>query len=124
VAPALADALSPVPSQVPDAVLALMEKIAVESDDALLADYPRAWPARVSVTTAGRSRERRVALVPGDPAQPFTAEEVEAKFRRFVAPALGDGDTQALLQAASALIDDPHAPASLLQHIARIFRGL
>jgi 2-methylcitrate dehydratase PrpD len=59
VAPQLADVLSPSPEAVPDAVHALMRRITVEPDDALLADYPRIWPAHVSVTTASGVREKR-----------------------------------------------------------------
>ncbi|MPZ55895.1 MAG: hypothetical protein GEU91_05210 [Rhizobiales bacterium] len=118
-APHLADALSPPPEAVPGAVHALMAKISVEADDALLADYPRIWPTRVIVTTASGVHERRVTSVPGDPARPFGEAEVRAKFQRFVAPILGEGGVSALLATASAVITGDRSAADLLTEIER-----
>jgi 2-methylcitrate dehydratase PrpD len=120
VAPELADVLSPVAEQVPDAVHALMCKITVEPDEGLAADYPRVWPAHVTVTTGARTVERRVDFVPGDPSRAFTADRVEAKFRRFVAPAIGQAKAEGMLQAALALVDGG-SPGALLQQIAGVF---
>ena len=119
-APQLADALSPAPEAVPDAVHALMAKIAVEPDDALLADYPRTWPAHVVVTTASGIREKRVTAVPGDPARPFGADEVTAKFRRFATPVVGEERAKLLLAAASAVVTGDQSPADLLNEILSI----
>jgi 2-methylcitrate dehydratase PrpD len=114
VAPQLADVLSPSPEAVPDAVHALMRRITVEPDDALLADYPRIWPAHVSVTTASGVREKRVTAVPGDPAKPFGADDIAAKFRRFVMPILGADGANALLKTASGVTSGQTSAVSLL----------
>jgi 2-methylcitrate dehydratase PrpD len=119
-APGLADALSPSPDDVPEAVHSMMGKITVEPDDALLADYPRVWPAHVSVTTASGMHERRVTAVPGDPARPFSADDVAAKFRRFVAPVLGTDGADALLRSASGIGSGDQTPATLLSELDRV----
>jgi len=119
-APRLADALSPAPDDVPESVHALMRKIAVEPDDALLADYPRTWPAHVVVTTASGIREKRVTAVPGDPARPFGGDEVTAKFRRFVAPVVSDERSDALMAAASGVLVGDGLAADLLNEILSI----
>jgi 2-methylcitrate dehydratase PrpD len=116
-APQLADALSPSADAVPDAVRALMVKITVEPDDALLADYPRIWPAHVAVTTAAGTHEKRVTAVPGDPVMPFSADDVAAKFRRFVTPVLGAGAAEALLAATLAVVTGTRSAADLLVEI-------
>jgi 2-methylcitrate dehydratase PrpD len=119
VAPQLADVLSPLADDVPESVNAMMRKITVEPDDALLADYPRIWPAHVSVTTASGVHEKRVTVVPGDPARPFGEAEVIAKFRRFVAPILGADGADALLKMASGVASSQQAVASLLSELDR-----
>jgi 2-methylcitrate dehydratase PrpD len=111
VAPELADALSPAPSGVPDAVTAFMQKITVETQESLLSAYPHVWPAQVTVTTADGVCTRQVTSIPGDPQQPFGEREVTEKFRRFAIPAIGEAEANALLDA----IDE--APANLLQQI-------
>jgi len=74
------------------ATQALMARIEVAGDDALLASYPAAWPARVVVVTPSGPREHQVAHVPGDPARPFAANDIASKFRHLAAPLLGDGE--------------------------------
>jgi 2-methylcitrate dehydratase PrpD len=76
-----------------------MRQISIEADESLFAGYPREWAAHVTVTTSSGSRERRVASVPGDPTQPFGEADVTAKFRRFVAPVIGESEASALLGA-------------------------
>jgi 2-methylcitrate dehydratase PrpD len=114
-APELADTLSPSAELAPHAVHALMRKITVETDDALLANYPRTWPAHVVVTTASGRVERRVTSVPGDPGRPFVEADVTAKFRRFVTPVLGEERTETLLTAASDVIADGAADELMRQ---------
>jgi 2-methylcitrate dehydratase PrpD len=118
-APRLADALSP-PGAVPDAVHALMRRITVEADDTLLADYPRVWPAHVTVTTSSGILEKRVTSVPGDPSQPFGEREVAQKFRRFVAPVLGDERADALSMMASGVIAGDRPASDLLHAILSV----
>lgn len=77
------------PEQIPAEVHALMDKVTVEADDALLSHFPRAWPARVEVRTASQRHEKLMLHAPGDPERPFGEAEVTDKFRRVVAPLLG-----------------------------------
>jgi 2-methylcitrate dehydratase PrpD len=118
--PHLTDALSPAPEDVPDAVLALMRRITVEPDETLLADYPRVWPAHVTVTTKTGVRERRVTAVPGDPSRPFGEADVAAKFRRFVAPVAGPEAGNRLLSAASGVIAGDCSARDVLQAIQSV----
>jgi len=120
VAPQLADVLSPSEDAVPGVVHALMRKITVEPDDALLADYPRTWPAHVAVTTASGMHEKRITTVPGDPAKPFGAEDVAAKFQRFVAPILGTEGANALLKDATGVVTGKVSAAEFLRELERL----
>jgi 2-methylcitrate dehydratase PrpD len=113
VAPQLADALSPNADDVPAAVPNFISKISIEADESLLAGYPREWAAHVTVTTPSGSREKRVASVPGDPTQPFGEAEVTAKFLRFVALVIGQGEASTLLGALD------QAPATVLELVER-----
>jgi 2-methylcitrate dehydratase PrpD len=88
VAPELTLALSP-SSEPPPVVRAFMQRITVDSDESLLADYPRLWPARVDVIAGSKRHERLATHVPGDPARPFDGSQVREKFLRFTAPVLG-----------------------------------
>jgi 2-methylcitrate dehydratase PrpD len=77
------------PPSLSPALRTFMDKIKVEADEALLADYPRSWPARVTVTTGSARHERLVAHVPGDPARSFDRAQVERKFLSFAMPVVG-----------------------------------
>jgi 2-methylcitrate dehydratase PrpD len=97
VAPDLAFDVQQSPSDLPPAVRGFMDKIKVEADAGLLADYPRSWPARVRVIARGAQHERLVTHVPGDSARPFDRARVREKFRSFVAPVLGAEKTEHIL---------------------------
>jgi 2-methylcitrate dehydratase PrpD len=95
-----------------------MANIKVRGEDALLtAGYPRAWPAHVTVTTASGRHERTVTAVPGDPARPFGAEELRAKFRRVTAAALDQASADAMFERALGALG---RPAELVGEIERI----
>ncbi len=47
-APDMAFDVGQSPASLPPPLRAFMDKIKVEADERLLADYPRAWPARVT----------------------------------------------------------------------------
>jgi 2-methylcitrate dehydratase PrpD len=113
VAPELADVLSP--ARLPEAVSALMQRIAVEPDERLLARYPSVWPAQVAVTTAAGTRTCEVASIAGDPANPFGEADVTAKFRRFATPAIGEGRAGDVLKSI-----DADSPAALLRRIESV----
>jgi 2-methylcitrate dehydratase PrpD len=85
------------PAEPSDAVRALMARIAVKGDDALLADYPRIWPACVVVKTRKGTHELTVTHVPGDTARPLGEDDIERKFVRFVAPVV-QGDAKELFR--------------------------
>jgi 2-methylcitrate dehydratase PrpD len=71
------------------AVRAFLDRIKIAPDESLLADYPRSWPARVTVAAGAARHERLVTHVPGDPARPFDRAQVQEKLLRFVAPIAG-----------------------------------
>jgi 2-methylcitrate dehydratase PrpD len=73
----------------------------------------------VTVTTESGTCERRVTAVPGDPSRPFSADDVAAKFRRFVTPVIGEKGAEDLLAAASAAVDGRRPPAELMQAVER-----
>ncbi|MBX9825759.1 MAG: MmgE/PrpD family protein [Xanthobacteraceae bacterium] len=89
-------------------ILSFMERTKVRAEEGLLsAGYPQAWPAHVTVTTRTKRHERSVLHVPGDPARPLSADDLEAKFVKVVAPVFGTERATALFVAALGGIDDP-----------------
>jgi 2-methylcitrate dehydratase PrpD len=105
------------PSEVPEHIRAFMARISIEADEALLAQYPQQWPARVEVTTSSGRHTRTVIDVPGDTARLFDLDAVTTKFHRFIAPALGVATTTRLLQRAEGLLDGVTTPIQLLNEI-------
>ena len=98
------------------ALQSLMAKITVVGDDALLSNYPAAWPARIVVTTASGRHEHRIETVPGDPPRPFVANDISRKFQHFVAPICG-GDTARLQQAGANALSSQAAVAALMRDL-------
>ena len=95
-------------------VLANTEVIA---DAELNTLYPDKFPARVTITLKNGTSFRETVLVPrGDPQDPLTAGELEAKFRDNAVRMLGPARTGLLLQAIYALPDarDVEALGALL----------
>ena len=70
------------------ALQSFMARVRLSADDALLADYPKRWPARVVVTTPSGRHERRVREVPGDPARPFAKPTCGTSFKMPPRPCL------------------------------------
>lgn len=62
------------------AIEAFMRKVTVGADAQLMAYYPSAWPAHVTVSTASQRRERLTLHVPGDPERPLSDAQLERKF--------------------------------------------
>jgi 2-methylcitrate dehydratase PrpD len=95
-----------------------MARIKVRAEESLLgAGYPKAWAAHVTVTTRTRRHERTVSHVPGDPARPFSEDDLKAKFDRVVAPVLDREQAAAMFAAALATLDHP---SIVLEEIGRI----
>jgi 2-methylcitrate dehydratase PrpD len=103
-APELAFDLQQALPELPPAVRDFMAKIKVEADESLLADYPRAWPARVRVAVGSARHEQTVTHVPGDPARPYDRTRVQEKFLRFAQPALGAQRAEHLLACCRAAV--------------------
>jgi 2-methylcitrate dehydratase PrpD len=98
---------------------ALMARVKIVADEALLIDYPVSWPARVAVTTSSGRQERRVDHVPGDPARPFTEADVRNKFQHFVTPVGGEA-TARFLQSSLIALDARDSLLSLMQDLERV----
>ena len=111
------------PQCIADDVQAFMQKVSVSGDEALLAHYPKAWPARVVVHTSGATQELVVTHGWGDPQRPFDDHRVEDKFRRVLAPAAAPF-AEGLLSRCRAVLDDNRSPAALAQEIARVTRSV
>jgi 2-methylcitrate dehydratase PrpD len=109
--------LKQAPERVSGEIGAFMAKVTVKADDGLLHHYPRSWPARIEVTTPRGTRERLVIHVPGDPQRPFDESQVAAKFRRVVAPIVGERAAESLLLRSLAVHDE--VPSALLSQIDR-----
>jgi 2-methylcitrate dehydratase len=68
-------------------LLSLMQKIKVERNAELSAEYPRAMPVRISVALeSGKAIQSRVDHARGHPKNPMSDAEMEAKFRGLARP--------------------------------------
>ena len=61
----------------------LMDTVEVVTTDAVMADFPKQWPARVVVEGDGIDVERRVDAALGEPENPMDWDAVTAKFREL-----------------------------------------
>ena len=105
------------PASMPDEVRAFMDRVAIVPDETLLSNFPSQWPARVEVTTSSGRYGRTVTDVPGDPARPFDAGDVQEKFHRFVAPVIGTDASAQMLEHAFGLLNGQIEAAGLLHQI-------
>jgi 2-methylcitrate dehydratase PrpD len=94
---------------------ALMEKVRVQSDRALAAHYPQAWPAKVTVEARTARYEKLALHVPGDPQRPFARRDVEEKFDGVVRPLFGERAANELFDAAIAALGDRSALRAVLR---------
>jgi 2-methylcitrate dehydratase PrpD len=81
------------------ATRALMNEVEVVVDPALDAGFPAQRAARVTIET--RDGRRETFLQPtrvGDPDDPLSDEQLDAKFRELATPALGAARAEALLE--------------------------
>jgi 2-methylcitrate dehydratase PrpD len=95
-----------------------MKRVQLRAEEALVAaDYPRAWAAHITIATAGKRHERSVTHVPGDPARPFSEDDLRQKFVRVTAPLLNAGQAGAVFNQA---LDAVQNPDGMLSEIGRI----
>jgi 2-methylcitrate dehydratase PrpD len=96
---------------------AFMARIQVRADEGLLsAGYPQAWAAHVTVTAASR-HERTVTHIPGDPARPFSEEDLKSKFVRVVAPSFDRERAQAMFTEALTAVERPAEIIRAIDHM-------
>ena len=115
-APDAAYALTPGPLS--RAMSDFMKRTQLRAEEGLVAaEYPRAWAAHVTIATAQKRHERTVTHVPGDPARPFSEDELRQKFIRVTAPVL-DGERAAALFATA--LTATERPVDMLVEIDRI----
>jgi 2-methylcitrate dehydratase PrpD len=92
---------------------ALVDKVALERDEQLSADYPRTLGAEVMIElTDGRVLSSRTVGAKGSPWNPRSPSEVESKFRRMVAPVYDSSTADAIVMAVDQL-DRAESVASL-----------
>lgn len=80
------------------AIRRLMANVHLVADPAMTAGFPSLRSARMRITLAdGRTLEHHSPYRKGDPEEPLSDTELDAKFRELVAPVLGATRTDALL---------------------------
>jgi 2-methylcitrate dehydratase PrpD len=76
-------------------IASLLQRTRVIVADDLTAKYPAAWPARLAIQLSGGTSLRAASDFPrGNPENPVTTEELEAKFVALVTPAFGSDVAQ------------------------------
>jgi len=90
----------------------LEQRVVVEADPARLQRG-----AQLTIEIGGESLTENVDAVAGDPARPMTKDQVVDKFRRYVAPMLGERGTEALIR--FFLDGEPDQPARACFTLAR-----
>ncbi len=98
-------------------VLDLMSRIKVTMDPELDKIYPAARPAHLEIRTrSGEIFQKRVDYPKGDPNNPMSDEEVQAKFRRLAEPLMRKPQIQSIIDTVNTLetLDDIHSLMDLL----------
>ncbi|MBI4506512.1 MAG: MmgE/PrpD family protein [Chloroflexi bacterium] len=87
-------------------VQALASRVRAVRDDALAARLPLIRPARVTFTLAdGRTASKLVENTRGHYQNPFTTDELKAKFQHLMAPVIGEAHLAEVCEAALAVAD-------------------
>jgi 2-methylcitrate dehydratase len=74
--------------------------VTIEADEELGRDFPKTFPAVVTVTTReGRRLEHRIDQRRGDPGNPLSDADIEAKFRALAARRLSSSRVRAVIEA-------------------------
>jgi 2-methylcitrate dehydratase PrpD len=108
------------PVQMQASVRSMMKRVTVRGDDALLADYPAVWPARVTVATRDGEHVRLVTHVPGDPARPLQQSDIEQKFLTYAR--FGKIQMESLARGSTRLLDGYEPLERLLAELGEISR--
>jgi 2-methylcitrate dehydratase PrpD len=88
----------------------LMRRVEVRVDPVIDAEFPQRWPARVTIQlNDGTCLEHYQTAPKGDPDNPLTDAELEAKFRDLTGPAIGRAVADQLLDALWSLDSLPSA---------------
>jgi 2-methylcitrate dehydratase PrpD len=118
--PALLDDIQRQPVPTDADLLAFAARVRVHADATLDPLYPAQWPARVVVTAAGQRHEALALDSPGDPAAPFSVNELVGKGERVLGAAHPD---RACITRTLALASDPSAWPELREHLDRLAAG-
>jgi 2-methylcitrate dehydratase PrpD len=87
-------------STVQDSVSALLRRVRVTVERDLTQKYPKAWPARVTLTLRDGCKLTGASDFPrGNPENPVSTLELEQKFRSLIEPRFGPGTVIAALRA-------------------------
>ncbi len=96
------------------AIAALLQRTQVIVAPDLTAKYPAAWPCRLTIRFANSDPLTGEADYPrGNPENPVSTQELEAKFRALVEPHFGDAAATAAIEAINSL-DSPQSTLPLL----------
>ena len=69
----------------------MMEKIHCVEDPELEIDYPKKWPASVTLSTkSGQQYHTKIEFPKGDPENPLTWDELIHKFKSLITPVFSD----------------------------------
>ncbi|MCG8693647.1 MAG: MmgE/PrpD family protein [Minwuiales bacterium] len=98
-------------------VMELAERISIELAPDLDRMFPGSVPARVEVNAESRVYGSTVLMPKGEPSNPMTQSELEAKFHTLADPVLGVARAEWLLAAIQALGDQGSSP--LLQQLGK-----
>ena len=85
------------------AVRNLMAKVSVIASAALDRHFPKYWPGRVTVKSAGEIYSKAVTIPKGETGNPMRRNEVEEKFLSLAAPILGDEKARSVVREVEAL---------------------
>ena len=84
----------------------MMDKVCCQKDSSIEGDFPRKWPARVTITTVDNRRITEELEYPkGDPENPLSWEELINKFRNLVSPLISEVKQDEIISCVQTLED-------------------
>ena len=87
-------------------VKTLMDKVSCHKDSSLEGEFPRKWPARVTITTVdNRTITEELDYPKGDPENPLSWEELIGKFRNLVSPLVSESQQDEIISCVRTLED-------------------